>query len=74
MFDPNSFKRAVKEWIRENPDGTESELEDYCEDQIPPQQFSANRWLVDHTLSWYRHILAQRDVAKSYDPSEEFAA
>jgi hypothetical protein len=73
MFDPNSFKRAVKEWIRENPNGTEIDLQDFCEEQIPPQQFAANEWLVEHTLSWYRHILAHREVAKRYE-NDEFAA
>jgi len=74
MFDPNSFKRAVKVWIKNNPEGTELELEDFCEEQIPPHQLAANEWIVTQTLSWYRHILAQRDIAKRYDPREEFAA
>jgi len=60
MFDANHFKRAVKEWIKLHPVGTEAELVDFCEEQIPPAQFSAHQWLVEHTLSWYRHILAQR--------------
>jgi len=68
MFDPNQFKRSVKEWIRLHPEGTEAELVDFCEEQIPPAQFSANQWLVEHTLSWYRHILAQRKhTADEYD-------
>ena len=62
MFDFNSFKRSVKEWIRANPNGTMADLRDYCEEQIPPSQFAANEWLVDQTLSWYRHILDRREV------------
>lgn len=60
MFDANQFKRAVKEWMRHHPEGTEADLVDFCEEQIPPAQYSANQWLVEHTLSWYRHILSQR--------------
>jgi hypothetical protein len=65
MFDANHFKRSVKEWIKRHPEGTEAELVDFCEEQIPPAQFSAHQWLVEHTLSWYRHILAQRQHADS---------
>jgi hypothetical protein len=60
MFDPNRFKRSVKDWMKSHPDGTEAELVDFCEEQIPAAQYAAYQWLVEHTLSWYRHILAQR--------------
>ncbi len=60
MFDANQFKRNVKEWIRLHPEGKEADLLDFCEEQIPPAQYAAHRWLVEHTLSWYRHILSQR--------------
>ena len=60
MFDINEFKKKVKEWIRLNPQGDESEFLDYCEELIPPAQFSANRWIVDQTVSWYRSILQSR--------------
>ena len=60
MFDANRFKRSVKEWIRAHPEGTEADLVDFCEELIPSQHFSANQWLVEHTLSWYRHIVSQR--------------
>lgn len=71
MFDPNAFKRSVKEWIRANPDGCEADLMDFCEELIPPQAFAANQWLVDHTVSWYKHILSQRDSRfDKYDDGE----
>lgn len=60
MFDANQFKRSVKEWMREHPHGTEADLLDFCEEQIPSQQYQANNWLIEHTLSWYRHVLSQR--------------
>ncbi len=60
MFDINEFKKKVKEWIRQNPQGDESEFVDFCEDLIPPAQFSANRWIVDQTVAWYRSILQSR--------------
>ena len=65
-FDPNEFKRLVKQWIRNHPVGSVADLCDYCEEQIPPAQYAAHKWLVEHTLSWYRHILAQRDGAGDY--------
>lgn len=74
MFDANSFKRNVKEWIKAHPAGTEAELVDFCEEQIPSAQYQSHQWLVEHTLSWYRHILAQRQHATQYDDEEESAA
>lgn len=73
MFDANQFKRSVKDWIRGNPEGTEADLVDFCEEQIPPQHFSANQWLVEHTLSWYRHIVAQRRHAREMSEEGEDA-
>ena len=71
MFDKNEFKRQVKLWIRENPAGSETDLIDFCDDLIPPAQFSANQWLVDQTVSWYRHIQEHRNKAlESFDDEE----
>jgi hypothetical protein len=75
VFDPNVFKRSVKEWMRQNPNGNEVDLAEFCEDQIPTAHFAANNWLIEHTVSWYRHILDQRQHAKEvYDDGEEEAA
>lgn len=76
MFDANSFKRSVKDWMRMHPQGTEADLLDFCEEQIPSAQYSANHWLVEHTLSWYRHVLTQRKLAQHTleEEDEESAA
>lgn len=71
MFDSNKFKRAVKEWMLEHPEGTETDLVDFCEEQIPPQQFAMYQWLIDQTLSWYRHVLVSREAHKSYAVHED---
>ena len=63
MFDSNQFKRSVKDWMRSNPEGSLAELTDYCEELIPPQQYAAHKWLVEHTVSWYRHILTHREIS-----------
>ncbi|MBM4252340.1 MAG: hypothetical protein FJ146_10250 [Deltaproteobacteria bacterium] len=68
MFDANRFKKSVKEWMRAHPDGTEADLADYCEELIPPAQFTANQWLVEQTVSWYRYVLAQR--RREYDGTD----
>ena len=73
MFDANTFKKSVKEWIRAHPGGSLLDLQDFCEEQIPPAQYAANKWLVDHTLSWYRHILSHREGTDEYDPNEDVA-
>lgn len=62
MFDFNQFKRAVKGWVRENPKGTVTDLVDFCEDQIPPAQYTAHQWLIEETVSWYKHILAHAET------------
>jgi len=71
MFDANSFKRSVKEWIRANPDGSVNDIMDYCEEQIPPAQFASYQWLVNQTLEWYKHILTQREASQNYDTHED---
>ena len=60
VFDFNVFKRQIKEWMQANPNGTIDELNDYCEDLIPPQHYAANQWLIEQTTAWYRHILDRR--------------
>ena len=70
MFDANKFKRSVKDWIRDHPEGTEEDLLDLCEELIPTNQYAANHWLIEHTLSWYRHILAQRKNYRNYSEEE----
>jgi hypothetical protein len=61
MFDFNVFKRSTKEWIRSHPEGTLSDLTDFCEETIPPHHYAANQWLIEETLSWYKHILSRRE-------------
>ena len=65
MFDINEFKRQVKIWIADHPGGEVNDLVDYCEEIIPMQYFAANKWLIDQTVSWYRHILAQREAVEA---------
>ncbi|MFY7928944.1 MAG: hypothetical protein ACOVS5_08725 [Oligoflexus sp.] len=62
MFDVNQFKRSVKEWIRVNPQGSEHDLRDYCDEIVPPHLYQSNQWLIEQTLSWYRHVLECRDL------------
>jgi hemerythrin len=74
MFDPNQFKRAVKDWMKQHPTATEAELVDFCEEQIPPAQYASSEWLVEHTLSWFRHVVAQRLKARTMYETEDEAA
>lgn len=62
MLDLNMFKKQVKSWIRQNPEGSLLELRDYCEEMIPSSQFTAYSWLIDQTVGWYKHILDHREV------------
>jgi hypothetical protein len=73
MFDCNKFKRAVKDWMQLNPNGSVDELMEFCEELIPPQQYTAHQWLVEQTTSWYKHVLSQRDAQKRYRHDEEDA-
>jgi len=70
MFDTNKFKRSVKEWVRENPNGTVEELVDFCESMIPPSQFSNYAWLLEQTSGWYEHVLSTRKSARLFDQTE----
>lgn len=64
MFDINNFKKSVKVWMKDNPEGTEGELMDFCEDLIPVGVYSSHKWLVDQTIAWYRHVQAHRETSK----------
>ena len=70
VFDFNSFKKSVKQWIREHPEGSLHELRDYCEELIPPNQYTVNNWVVDQTVSWYRHILDHREFQEVGEDDE----
>lgn len=65
MFDINGFKKKIKVWAAEHPDGDINELIDFCEEQIPVTQFAANQWLIDQTVSWYKHILQTNQAKRS---------
>ena len=71
MFDCNQFKRSVKEWMRDNQDGSVMDLIDYCEELIPPHLYQSYSWLVEQTASWYRHVLANRDRVSDYNYNDE---
>ena len=60
MMDINRFKKNVKEWMKQNPNGAKEQLADYCEELIGPNQFASHEWLIDHTLSWYDQVLKDR--------------
>ena len=70
MLDRNEFKRKVKEWMREHPEGSEQDLADYCDELIPANQFAVNFWLVEQTVSWYRCILSGRERERSRELDE----
>ena len=63
MFDTNEFKRNVRQWMSANPAGDEAELVDFCEELIPAKSFAANKWLIEQTVYWFRHIRAQSKLS-----------
>ena len=63
MFDTNKFKRSVKDWVRDNPNGSMEDLVDFCEEQIPAAQFNTYGWLIEQTAGWYEHVLSTRRSA-----------
>ena len=73
MFDCNQFKRSVKEWMRDHPDGSLADLVDFCEEAIPPHQYTHYQWLIDQTVCWYKHVLAHREAVNRMDMLEEGA-
>jgi hypothetical protein len=71
MFDTNTFKRSVKAWVREHPNGALEELVDFCEELIPASQYHAYSWLVEQTAGWYQHLLSSRRCSRmlgQYEP------
>ena len=58
--DFNKFKRNVKDWMLQHPDGSVQALMDFCEEAIPSNQFAAYQWLVEQTVDWYQQVLVYR--------------
>ncbi len=73
MFDSNIMKKKVREWMKEHPNGSLKDLQDYCESLIPPQLYQTHQWLVEHTVGWYRYILENRRLMNS-DHDEAYDA
>ena len=67
MLNFNNFKKEVKVWMSQNPNGSEAELLDFCEDIIPANQYVANKWIIDETVSWYKHVLDSRKKELAYE-------
>ena len=61
MLNVNEFKKRIKKWMDDNPFAQETDLVKYCKKIIPENELKANQWLLDQTVSWYKHILLIRD-------------
>lgn len=71
MIDSNEFKKEVKVWMRSHPNASEQDLIDFCEEMIPPSQFSASKWLIDQTISWYRYVVMNKEYDRSLSEESE---
>ena len=60
MLNFNHFKKEVKNWMARHPHGSEMDLLDFCEELIPANEYVANKWIIDETMSWYKHVLDHR--------------
>jgi hypothetical protein len=70
MVDTNKFKRSVKDWIKENPNGTMDDLVDFCEELISPTQLNSYGWLIEQTAGWYDHVLNTRRASSLFNALE----
>jgi hypothetical protein len=72
VFDRNIFKKSVKQWVRSNPGATVQQLVDYCEELIPPAEYSANSWMIDQTIHWYKNFLSSQEFEhEEYELEDE---
>ena len=70
MFDINYFKQQVKAWMQSHPDGEIPDLVDLCEELIPSAYFASHQWLIDQTVSWFKHIQSNRETSHLGDADE----
>jgi hypothetical protein len=70
MFDVNVFKKQVKDWILRNPNKSEQELLDFCEEQIPSVSFAGHEWLLEQTVFWFRHMGLAKKNQVHWDEEE----
>ena len=71
MFDTNKFKKSVKSWVKSNTDATVNDFVDFCEEQIPSSHYAANKWLIEQSVSWYKHVLNQRRASRNVNLFDE---
>ncbi|MFK7873519.1 MAG: hypothetical protein AB8C84_10225 [Oligoflexales bacterium] len=64
MFHVNEFKRNMKSWAREHPEGNEEQFMDYCDSQVDPEYYATHGWLLEQARSWFRYVESCR---KTYD-------
>ncbi len=54
MFDKNSFKESFRHWFAANPAATETEVREFCQNNIPAKIYLQYFWLVEQTIAWYQ--------------------
>lgn len=66
MVSANTFKARVKAFLKTNPDATEDEMQDFCDELLPPTAYAANAWLIAETMGWFRFMREQRLAAERF--------
>ena len=65
MFDRNRFKKSVKIWMVKNQGASVNELKQYCQTLIPKEHIRQEKWLIEQTTQWYKHILSMKNKEHS---------
>ncbi len=56
MVNINRFKQEVKKWVQKNPQASEAEFLDFCEDMIPSVEYTSSKWLIEQALCWFKFV------------------
>ena len=67
MLNVNNFKKEIRAWVRSNEDGTLEDFVDFCEDLIPPHQYSSYSWLLEQSSQWFQHVIKHRELSNHAD-------
>lgn len=64
MVNINSYKRLIKAWTENHPEGKVDDFIDFCEELIPPSEYIAHQWLIQESTAWFQHLLDNKKHQK----------
>ncbi|MES2614402.1 MAG: hypothetical protein V4591_03200 [Bdellovibrionota bacterium] len=64
MFDKNVFKKSFRVWSEQFPFASESEIQNFCLQNIPENLKTKYSWLIEESTAWFmwRQEILQKEI------------